>query len=75
MIVWWGSSISVLQVVRCWEDGLAASLGDLLAMSASITKQVNKRMEAVAETGTNFLSAGLVFSIPVVKSLSIGFLR
>lgn len=46
------------KVVRCWEDGLAASLGDLLAMSASITKQVNKRMEAVAETGTNFLSAG-----------------
>jgi len=46
------------KVVRCWEDGLAASIGDLLAMSASITKKVNKRMEAVAETGTNFLSAG-----------------
>jgi len=46
------------KVVRCWEDGLSDSLGDLLAMSASLTKQVNKRMEKVAETGTNFLSAG-----------------
>lgn len=46
------------KVVRCWEEGLSASLGDLLAMSASLTKQVNKRMEKVAETGTNFLCAG-----------------
>jgi len=45
------------KVVKCWEEGLSASL-DLLAMSASITKQVNKRMEKVAETGTNFLCAG-----------------
>ena len=32
-------------------------------MSASITKQVNKRMEKVAETGTNFLCAGIVLTI------------
>eukprot|EP00092_Neocalanus_flemingeri_P096284 GFUD01122559.1.p1 GENE.GFUD01122559.1~~GFUD01122559.1.p1 ORF type:complete len:549 (-),score=146.92 GFUD01122559.1:1042-2688(-) len=53
-----------VKVLRCWEMGLteagmtAAGMGDLLAMSASLTKEMNRRMEKVAESGSNLLSAG-----------------
>eukprot|EP00092_Neocalanus_flemingeri_P077989 GFUD01096924.1.p1 GENE.GFUD01096924.1~~GFUD01096924.1.p1 ORF type:complete len:546 (-),score=154.56 GFUD01096924.1:945-2582(-) len=50
-----------VKVLRCWEgvDLLtAAGMGDLLAMSASLTKEMNRRMEKVAESGSNLLSAG-----------------
>ena len=34
-------------------------MGDLLAMSANLTKEMNRRMEKVAESGSSLLSAGL----------------
>ena len=46
------------KVLKCWEACLTGGLGDLLAMSANLTKEMNRRMEKVAESGSNFLSAG-----------------
>merc|ERR1712128_312105 len=39
-----------VKVLKCWEGGLTGGLGDLLAMSASLTKEMNRRMEKVAES-------------------------
>jgi len=47
-----------VKVLKCWEGGLTGGLGDLLAMSASLTKEMNRRMEKVAESGSSLLSAG-----------------
>jgi len=47
-----------IKVIKCWEACLTGGLGDLLAMSANLTKEMNRRMEKVAESGSNFLSAG-----------------
>jgi len=48
-----------VKVLRCWEGGLTGGMGELLAMSASnLTKEMNRRMEKVAESGSNLLSAG-----------------
>ena len=41
-------------MITCWEGGLLGVLDDLLAMSALM----RGRMEKVAETGSNFLTAG-----------------
>jgi len=49
---------SYVKVLRCWEGGLTGGLGDLLSMSASLTKEMNRRMEKVAESGSSLLSAG-----------------
>ena len=38
---------------------MTGGLGDLLAMS-SLTKEMNRRMEKVAESGSSLLSAGTV---------------
>jgi len=46
------------KVLSCWEGCLGGGLGDLLAMSANITKEMNRRMEKVAESGSSLLSAG-----------------
>ena len=46
-------------MLKCWEGGLTGGLGDLLAMSANLTKEMNRRMEKVAESGSSLLSAGL----------------
>merc|ERR1712029_30896 len=43
-----------VKVIKCWEGGLLGVMDDLLAMSAKMTR----RMELVAETGSNFLTAG-----------------
>lgn len=49
-------------MLKCWEGGLTGGLGDLLAMFANLTKEMNRRMEKVAESGSS-LSAGLcIFS-------------
>ena len=50
---------SYVKVLRCWEGGLTGGLGDLLSMSASLTKEMNRRMEKVAESGSSLLSAGI----------------
>jgi len=47
-----------VKVLKCWEGGLTGGLGDLLAMSANLTKEMNRRMEKVAESGSSLLSAG-----------------
>jgi len=47
-----------VKVLSCWEGCLLGGLGDLLAMSANITKEMNRRMEKVAESGSSLLSAG-----------------
>lgn len=47
-----------VKVLKCWEGGLTGGLGDLLAMSTNLTKEMNRRMEKVAESGSSFLSAG-----------------
>jgi len=46
------------KVLSCWEGCLSGGLGDLLAMSANITKEMNRRIEKVAESGSSLLSAG-----------------
>jgi len=43
-----------VKVIKSWETGLVRVKDDLLAMSRDLTR----RMEKVAETGSNFLSAG-----------------
>ena len=45
-------------MLSSWEGCLLGGLGDLLAMSANITKEMNRRMEKVAESGSSLLSAG-----------------
>jgi len=47
-----------VKVLSCWEGCLLGGLGDLLAMSANITKEMNRRMEKVAESGSCLPSAG-----------------
>ena len=42
------------QVIKSWEGGLVTVKDDILAISANLTK----RIEKVAETGSSFLSAG-----------------
>jgi len=46
-----------VKVLKCWEGGLTGGLWDLLAIS-SLTKEMNRRMEKVAESGSSLLSAG-----------------
>jgi len=43
-----------VKIIKCWEGGLLGVMDDLLAMSAKMTR----KMELVAETGSNFLTAG-----------------
>lgn len=43
-----------IKVIKSWEGGLVSVKDDLLAISANLTK----KMEKVAETGSSFLSAG-----------------
>ena len=50
-------STPIVQVIKSWETGLVRVKDDLLAMSRDLTR----RMEKVAETGSNFLSAGNIF--------------
>ena len=53
-------STPIVQVIKSWETGLVRVKDDLLAMSRDLTR----RMEKVAETGSNFLSAGKFFTFP-----------
>lgn len=46
------------KVIRNWEGGLVGGMGDLLAMSASLTKEMNRTMEKVAQSGSHLISAG-----------------
>lgn len=52
------SKPNYVKVLKCWEGCLSSGIGDLLSMSANLTKHMNKRMEKVAESGSSFLSAG-----------------
>ena len=58
------------QVLSSWEGCLIGGLGDLLAMSANITKEMNRRMEKVAESGSSLLSAGGIQGLTTFKSNS-----
>merc|ERR1712106_288091 len=46
------------KVLRKWQGGMVGGMADLLLMSQNITKDLNKRMEKVALSGSSFISAG-----------------
>ena len=57
----------IVQVIKSWETGLVRVKDDLLAMSRDLTR----RMEKVAETGSNFLSAGKFFYLSIFNVIPI----